>query len=346
MSNTSDKSVQASVQRAIDNNQLFALKHISQLKDLIRLNITIIVDPNTSQNYSCMTLIQYAIKQNKADSLKYMLDVAASIAEEKNTPIKDFLKSDFKYENNNLLFLAIDFNSNSCLETLINFFREKDPNFSVDISDPFGESPLTRAIKLGNEESIKILLSNGANLFYFDQTKNKMSTFMPLLCVFFYNREKSKLKHILEECIKPCLLKQKEVEKDKHQNDIKHLEEKDNNKFLEILKEFEKMHFNENFLKVDEKDEKGMKIADLLKKKGLIEANNYLIEIDTNITPVEQILISTNHSNTKQSLNNDNDDSDNITCYFCHQTIQSGGKRCENCGIFYCDDCEGKHKCE
>lgn len=331
--NISDKSVQASVQRAIDNDQIFSLKHISQLKDLIRLNITVFVDPTTSQNYSSMSLIQYAIKQNKSEPLKYMLE----IAKENKIPNKDILRSNFKYENNNLLFLAIDFNSNSCLETLIDFFK-KDPEFSVDVSDPFGESPLTRAIKLGNEEAIKILLKNNASLFYFDQTKNKISTFMPLLNVFFYNRDDNKLKHILDEVIKPCL------------------EEQEKGKFKKNMKEFANMYFDNNFLKVGK--EKGKEISLLFREKGLSEARTYLIDIDderplpkpipiavrkTESLETDNANISDNgNDNTNASGNVNTNASGNenkIICHFCKKPIKSGEYDISG-EFFYCQDCE------
>lgn len=328
--NISDKSVQASVQRAIDNDQLFSLKHISQLKDLIRLNITVFVDPTTSQNYSSMSLIQYAIKQNKSEPLKYML----KIAKDAEIPIKDIQRSNFKYENNNLLFLAVDFNSNSCLETLIEFFKQ-DPGFSVDVSDPFGESPLTRAIKLGNEEAIKILLNNNASLFYFDQTKNKISTFMPILNVFFYNRDDEKLKHILDEVIKPCL------------------EEQEEGKFKKIMNEFASMHFDNNFLKVDNE---GKEISLLFREKSLLEARSYLDNIIDRNLPGPIITVNRSISepphktqplktdNAKVKTNASNNENKNI-CHFCKNSIGNGeGELDPNEKFRYCFQCQTKYE--
>lgn len=323
--NILDKSVQASVQRAIDNDQLFSLKHISQLKELIRLNITVIIDPNTSQNYSCMTLIQYSIKQNKPDALEYLLNVA----DESGMQLKDILRSNFKYENNNLLFLAVDFNSNSCLKTLIAFCKRKDKNFSVDISDPFGESPLTRAIKLGNEEAISILLSNGADLFYFDGTKNKLSTFMPILCIFFYNKEEDKLKHIFNECIVPNIAKEGE---------------KEEQVLKKIIKDFLKMYFTDNFLKVDQPNENSKKIIDLFGDKNLTEAREYLLgftDISDDVIPIIQQQ-SDDKDTSKPNIKKTNENQKKSKkCYFCASDVNLN--ICPNCGINYCNGCESKH---
>lgn len=325
MKSSFDKSVQASAQRAIDKDQVFNLEHISQLPDLIRLKITLIVDPNEFQSYSSMTLIQYAISQDKPNSLEYMLGIAKKHTEE----INDILRSDNKYGNNNLLFLAVDFKSNKCLKQLIKFFKENDPKFTADLSDPFGESPLARAIKTKNQEAIEILLSDGgADLFYFDQKKNSLSTFMPILSIFFYYKNKEELSKFMEQFIKPTL------------------DNIEQGKFDEMIKKLLDMRFNDNFLKLDDKNN-GYELPELLENKGLNTAKEYLLGKTTFHSGNMNIVYdnSSGQTSTVTPDQNNNQQTDNLgnQCFECKTS--NGNNRCDICQKFFCDGCFHNHKC-
>ncbi|KAK8870265.1 hypothetical protein M9Y10_008143 [Tritrichomonas musculus] len=165
-----------SAKDAIDKENNFNLSVLPTLEGYLMTGITLNVKDDFPP-YSDMTLVQYAIAKRKPKCLKVLL-----------TNLKDKIKMNydkimFPDTSNtrcNLLKLAINFGSkcqyydtedNRCLQTLIDFGKEYNKNsdnhiFDVDLGKKTSETPLIKAIQYKNQEAIKLLMKNGANIFH------------------------------------------------------------------------------------------------------------------------------------------------------------------------------------
>lgn len=165
-----------SAKDAIDKENDFSLSVLPTLEGYLMAGITLNVKDDFPP-YSDMTLVQYAIAKRKPKCLKVLL-----------TNLKDKIKMNYdkimfpdtSNTRGNLLKLAIIFGSkcqyydtedNRCLQTLIDFGKEYNRNndnqiFDVDLGKKTSETPLIKAIQYKNQEAIKLLMKNGANILH------------------------------------------------------------------------------------------------------------------------------------------------------------------------------------
>lgn len=311
--------INSKCQSAIDHENTFLLSYIPGLNILISTENPLYVD-QIFPKYRYMSLLQYSVAAKKPKSLGFLLNYALStckiplkrIIEPKNTPASEM----------NLIALAIEFHSNECLKSLVKFILENQKDnekINFDIEDQFGETPLIKALRDRNNEASLILLNQcNADLLHVADENSILQPLLPIL-VFLLNYPTSYEIDELWKQIKPEIREAA----------------------LEKLKT--KLKFDNNF----RLSEGGDIIQEILQKKDLIEARNFIIEQIAK--PQDEIVIvegddKDDQQTNKPKLLRNQDNADNRLC-FKSECNNIANKKCPKCGQYFCDECFENHIC-
>lgn len=310
-----------SAQYYIDTDDVFCLSHLPCLDDLLEWGLTVFVD-QIFPKYNDMTLTQFAAARRKPETFNLMLNRQAKC----QIPIDDILCPSTSNTKENLFELAIKFgtkglsgdrNDIRCLNILYNFIHNYQPNFDINFSEINGEAPLLTAIRCNNEDAIKFLMANKADLFSYKIKENEdektAALRMPIIRLFRSN--KREIESIFDQIL----------------GDYKD----------EIIQKCLSLEINHK------------PFVEFLRANDLIEAENYLLDFHSNDEEEIHALYGGNGNEkvpkpeTKPGENQSNDqaDSENL-CSHCHQ--KDFDELCPNCRAKLCYDClpESNHDCK
>lgn len=309
-----------SVEYYINEDDDFCLSHHPCLNDILMIGLTLFVNQKF-QNYNDMTLTQYSAASRKPNTLKLMLQKQLDA----NMSLNEIIFPKTSNTKDNLFEISIKFgtkgiygetNDTRCLEVLLNFIRDK-PDFDINFHNRNIETPLLIAIRYKNDDAIKLLLENKADLFRTVQDEN----------------EEDETNKILRMPVMKIL----------QINDKDQLE----NMFNTILKDYK----NEVITRCLSMEINNKKLVDILREENLLDARDFLLSyLEQDKGPIPTVT-GVHKKGTDSKSKEDHEDHEDqhphsITCSYCKNEQVSG--RCEYCKSYFCNICLDTtvHKCK
>ncbi|OHT08673.1 hypothetical protein TRFO_22763 [Tritrichomonas foetus] len=287
--------------QAIDNDNVFLLEHAPQIDLLISTHMTIQEKINDYRS-SYKQLIQYAASKGKIKCFRFLYKKYLQIFNNLNSI---FLPG----RRDNILSLCVESNSLECLKYLIQATKILEPNFSFDVEDDFGQTPLYVAATNKNIEAIEILLDAGANILH-ESTKQKF-IIIPFLIVCFWNNK----------------------------DDIKIITSREDVK--KQLEGFQEMKLNKNSMNVvhDESTPSDdiVSLMDFLGEKGITNARDALIETIVQIENVQSKATTIIEGVTDEPEESEKVPKNN-KCSADKCDVKTGLNQCPYCMMMFCEN--------